>query len=450
MNPANPARMTSLLSESRPMRMKQLLTGPAWRAAVIPLLLTTSVNTAQQMTLPPISPGTSAIRGHVIDAITKQGVPGCTVRAFTGPEFRSATLETNDQGGYELTNIAAGSYSLFLTCPRHHSSACESADSGPNRCSSVNLVADQQRSNVNFRVTPGATARGRVVGADGVPIARAAVRLGAPLRNTDASFMVKPAFTDANGVFELVNLPAGEWRLEVDVPRPRGGLRPPIVYYPGGLTWDEAVGIELAAGKVTGNLTVVVPKIIEKTLTVRMAPDKAITRLAVSVLRAAPLTVLRLNLDRDGVATIKGMLPGRYVVAARGSSKRHQWAAFEVVDFAGDSVDVSLKLLPTGSIAGKVVAERGTLPPLDSVSVGASWVHDGAAVTPLDPDRIAVARNGSFRISDLFGTRKLQLSGLDPQWAIRAIRQKRRDVTTSGVEIVPGRTIETTIVVARQ
>jgi hypothetical protein len=431
------------------MRMKRLLTGPAWRAAVISLLLTTSVNTAQQMTLPPISPGTSAIRGHVIDAITKHGVPGCTVRAITGPEFRSATLETNDQGGYELTNIAAGSYTVLLTCPRHHSPVCESADSGPNRCWDINLVADQQRSDVNLRVTPGATARGRVVGAEGAPIARASVRLGA-LRNTGASFMLKPAVTDANGVFELVNLPAGEWRLEVDVPRPRGGLRPPIVYYPGGLTWDEAVGIELAAGKVTDNLTVVVPKIIENTLTVRMRPDRAITRLAVSVLRAAPLTVLRLDLDRDGVATIKGMLPGRYVVAARGSSKRHQWAAFEVVDFVEDSVDISLKLLPTGSIAGKVVAERGPLPPLDGVSVGASWVHDGAAITPLDPDRISVARNGSFRIGDLFGTRKLQLSGLDPQWAIRAIRQKRRDVTASGVEIVPGRTIETTIVVARQ
>jgi hypothetical protein len=432
------------------MRMKRLLTVPAWRAAVISLLLTASVNTAQQMTPPPISPGTSAIRGHVIDTLTKQGVPGCTVHAMTGPEFRSATLETNDQGRYELTNIAAGNYMVSLTCPRHHSSACESADSAPNRCSSITLVADQQRSDVNFRVTPGATARGRVVGADGAPIARASVRLGAPLRNTAASLMVKPAFTDANGVFELVNLPAGEWRLEVHVPRPRGGLLPPIVYYPGGLTWDEAVGVELAAGKVTGDLTVVVPKIIEKTLTVRMAPDKAITRLAVSVLRAAPLTVLRLDLDRDGIATIKGMLPGRYVVAARGSSKRKQLAAFKVVDFDESSVDVSLKLLPTGSIAGKVVAEPGTLLPLDGVSVGASWVHEGAAVTPLDPDWTAVARNGSFRINGLFGTRKLQLSGLDSQWAIRAIRQKRRDVTTSGVDIVPGRTIETTIVVARQ
>src|SRR6185436_9757734 len=98
-------------------------------------------------------------------------------------------------------------------------------------------------------------------------------------------------------------------------------------------------------------------------------------------------------------------------------------AAFKVVDFVEDSVEVSLKLLSTGSIAGTVVAERGTLLPLDGVSVGASWVHEGAAVTPLDPDRIAVARNGSFRIGDLFGTRQLQLSGLDPQWAIRAIRQ---------------------------
>lgn len=298
--------------------------------------------------------------------------------------------------------------------------------------------------------TPGATATGRVVAADGTPIARALVRLGAPLRDRSGA-MVRAAVTDGNGTFELRNIPAGSFRLEVELPRPRGGLSPPIVYYPGALTRDEAVRVEFAAGQVVGDLTIVVPQIIENTLTVRLGPrDKSITRVAVSVLRAAPLMVRQLDLDQQGVATISGMVSGRYVVAARGASKRKQFAAFEVVDFAEDSANVSLRLLPTGSIAGKIVAERSGRPPLGGVSVGAAWVHHGADVTPLAPDQTSVARNGAFRIDGLFGTRQLRVTGLDRQWVVRAVRQKRRDVTVAGVNILPGRTTEVTIVVAPQ
>ena len=297
-------------------------------------------------------------------------------------------------------------------------------------------------------VPTGATVRGRVVHADGTPISRATVGLG-PQRFDKASVLARRAVTDANGTFELKNLPAGSFRIEVEIPRPKGGPRPPIVYYPGGLTWDEALRVELAAGQVISDLTIVVPKIIENTMTVRLRPrDKAITQVAVSVLRAAPLMVRRLQLDQEGAATIQGLLPGRYVVAARGSSKSKQFAAFEIVDFVEPSASVSLHLLPTGSIAGKIVTERGKRPPLNGVSVGAAWVHKGNDVTPLAPHHVSVATNGAFRINGLFGTRQLRVTGLDPQWVVRAIRHKRRDVSASGVDIMAGRTTDVTIVVA--
>lgn len=298
-------------------------------------------------------------------------------------------------------------------------------------------------------VAPGATVRGRVVDADGTPIARAVVRLG-PQRFDKAHVSARPAITGADGRFELANLPAGSFRIEVQMPRPADGLLPPIVYYPGVLTWDEALRVELAAATVISDLTIVLPKIVEPTLTVALRPrDQAITRVAVSILRAAPLMVRRVDLDQQGVATIRGMVPGRYVVAARGSSKKKQFAAFEIVDFAESSASVALRLLPTGSIAGKIVTERGERPPFDGVSVGAAWVHDGADVAPLIPDHTPVGRNGGFRIGGLFGTRQLRVTGLDRNWVVRAVRQKRRDVTVSGIDIVPDRTIDATIVVAR-
>jgi len=223
------------------------------------------------------------------------------------------------------------------------------------------------------------------------------------------------------------------------------------VYYPGGLSWEEAIGVELVAGKVTDDLTVVVPRINENILTVVVPPpDATISDLAVSVLRESPLAVLRIELNAEGVGAVKGVLPGRYFVAARAASRDKQWAGFEVVDFIEDSFEARLQLLPTGSIAGRVVTDKGDLPPLDGVIVGASWIYDGAEVNPLAADEAKVAPDGSFRIDHLFGTRQLQLRALDLGWEVGAIRQNRTDVTTSGIVVVPDGTTEATILLRRR
>ena len=80
-----------------------------------------------------------------------------------------------------------------------------------------------------------------------------------------------------------------------------------------------------------------------------------------SVLHESPLLVRRIDLNAEGVGTLKGVLPGRYFVAARASSRDKQWAAFEVVDFIEDSYEARLQLMPTGSIAGRIVTDKGDL-----------------------------------------------------------------------------------------
>ena len=434
------------------MRMKRILIGSVRRAAVIPLLLAAPLVTAQQRpVIRPVASGTSSISGQVTDSISNAPVAGCQMQVMSGPDFQRATLTTDLDGSYALPDIAAGSYSFMLDCPGYLRS-CSGRDAvdGSTPFCHVDVVLDQQREGVDFRVTPGAIARGQVMTFDGRPVTRASVRLGRGIRG-EATFMVTPSTTDMEGRFELKNLPAGEWRLEVEIPPEPGGLRPPIVYYPGGLSWEEAIGVELVAGKVTDDLTVVVPRINENILTVVVPPpDATISDLAVSVLRESPLAVLRIELNAEGVGAVKGVLPGRYFVAARAASRDKQWAGFEVVDFIEDSFEARLQLLPTGSIAGRVVTDKGDLPPLDGVIVGASWIYDGAEVNPLAADEAKVAPDGSFRIDHLFGTRQLQLRALDLGWEVGAIRQNRTDVTTSGIVVVPDGTTEATIVLRRR
>jgi len=404
----------------------------------------------QPRVAPEIATGTSTIRGRVIDSVTKAPVAGCSIRITTSGGL--ANRVTDLAGTYELKDVAAGTYGLMpIECPGYLRSCYGGyAPDGAPLCTTVDLVRDQERDNIDISVIPGAIARGQVMTFDGKPVTRASVRLGRGMKG-EPTFMVTPVTTDTEGRFELVNLPAGEWRLEVEIPPVAGGLRPPIVYYPGGLSWEEAGGVELTVGKVTDRLTITLPRINENTLTVVVPPpDATIGDIAVSVLRESPLIVQRIDLNVEGVGTLKGVLPGRFFVSARASSRDKHWAAFEVVDFIEDSYEARLQLMPTGSIAGRIVTDKGDLPPLAGVIVGASWIYDGAEVNPLAVDEARAALDGSFRIDHLFGTRQLQLRALDVDWEVAAIRQDRTDVTSSGVVVVPDATTQATIVLRKR
>jgi hypothetical protein len=420
-----------------------------------------SMNATAQQRKParPIPPGTSTIQGHVIDNVTKAPVTGCRLEVNGSGFF--TTVVSGDDGAYQLKDIAAGEYFVNIQCPAHlmicfgsePASTRADADAALRRTCLVDVVRDQQR-DFNFLVTPGAIARGHVLGFDGRPIAGAVVRLGRGMRGEpvpNPGSATTPSRTDTDGRFEIARMPAGEWRLEVEIPPVPGGLTPPIVYYPGGLSWEEATGVQLIAGKVTDNLVVTVPRINENALTVAVPPpDGTITEVIVSVLQQSPLITRRLSLNADGIAVLKGVVPGRYFALALASSAGQRWAGFEVIDFLEGDHEARLQLLPTGSIAGKIVVDKGAGPGFDGVMVNAAWVHDGDEVNPVEFTEARAAADGSFRIDDLYGTRKLQLRAIGPEWEVAAVRQGGVDVTATGVAIAPGITTEVTIVVRRR
>jgi hypothetical protein len=291
-----------------------------------------------------------------------------------------------------------------------------------------------------------AIARGSVVDREGRPL-RATVQLGIPFRQRRSP--IPRARTRPDGSFELIGIPPGEWPIELYLP-PVEGLRPSVIYYPGVVSRDEARRIEFMSGAVVDRVNFIVPGGIARTLTIRVNSSlPAGVKIAASIMRASPVKPVRVDLDANGVATIKGLSEGRYFVAARAWSDRKAFVAFNTIDATLDAHEIALELAPAGRIAGRIVAAGGGTAPVDGLRAGALWVHEDVERNPLAPDQAAVAADGTFRIDGLFGRRQLQLIGLAPNWHIRSILRGRTDVMGTGVGVALGATVNVTIVVSR-
>jgi hypothetical protein len=361
--------------------------------------------------------------------------------------MRKADVTTGADGAYEFAGISDGNYYLRIECPSYLLGCVQSVASSGPPCGSVTVFKDQQLSNLDFKLTPAATVRGRVADSNGRPVAKASVRMGGPFLGNSLMFN-QAATTKDDGSFEIGGLAAGAWAFEVEVLPAPGAYRSPLVYYPGVLKRDEAGLVEVATGEVKDGVNVTLPPVLERTLTVRIPPpDATMTEVNVSLIRAEPLMTRRLDIDAEGQAVVTGLIDGRYVVMATARSGQQHWVDFQALDFLDESIEVPLQLRPSGRIRGRIVADRGGLPPLDGAIIGAAWVDNDVTLNPLAPDEASVAMDGSFELVEVFGRRMLQLVRFDPGWTIHSVQQGRSDVTEQGVDIAPGSTTEITIIV---
>jgi hypothetical protein len=421
---------------------------------VIPLLAALAIGEVSlaQRAETALQPGTSALDGAVLDVLSKEPIKGCTVTVVHLVNFRPSgggVTTTGPGGTYSFNAIAGGEYALNVSCAGYLPTCYRDPRVESPRCETVGVAVDQRKSNIDFHIVPEAKARGRVVDANGRPVPSATVRLGAPVGN--APFvMVKPTQTDRDGAFELSNLPAGEWQLEVEVPGTADAPRPPTIYFPGVLTSADAGSIELVAGKTLHDILVVAPPLEDNRMTVRVVMlEQAATKVDLSLVRVEPLMSRRIAVDDTGSGTVTGLAPGRYYLSARGYSNDGLSVAFDAVDFIGDSQETLLHMQPSSRIAGRIIGDRGATPSLDGVRVGAAWFHDGVEINPQAVDEAAVAPDGSFQFDGLFGTRQLRLFGLDPDFEVRSITQGRTDVT-AGFALAAGAQANVVIVVGRR
>ena len=84
---------------------------------------------------------------------------------------------------------------------------------------------------------------------------------------------------------------------------------------------------------------------------------------------------------------------------------------------------MALSLEPTARVNGRVIGDRGGLPPLDNARLVATWTDGTIALDPLGRDESSVGADGSFTIDGLFGRRTFPIAGLPDGWQVSAVRQ---------------------------
>ncbi len=299
---------------------------------------------------------------------------------------------------------------------------------------------------------PEATIRGTVLSPDGQ--ATPEIEIVAWAVGTER-LLGDPAVSDTEGKFTIAVVAPGQIILRAQ-PRIRfvdGKRLPPVnsppAYFPGVLDRLDAWPIDVKPGEIIELDFHMPPIFIGSIKTVVSGPDGYVLD-RVRVMRPEANQIKNVTVSDEGVGYVDSLREGRYAVAARGRTRDSLLAAHQFVQITGGEVTVSLSLEPTARVNGRVIVERGGLPPVANTRVVAAWTDGTIDLDPLGRDEGHVGPDGSFTIDGLFGRRIFRIAGLPADWQVTAIRQDRSDITSSGVDLAPGSAIEITIVVSRR
>lgn len=414
--------------------------------AVVFVALSARHLAAQVPTMESLRTGTASISGQVVDARSGEPLANVSV-ALTAPRIMGVLQAKTDEAGmYQFADLAEHDYNVRVLDPLYLQSCFGATDVMQLACSAITLQRNQRRTGIDLRLTLTAILRGRVLDDAGRPVAGANVAVQpAPSATPAGGLGLGGSQTKADGSFEL-SLAGGDWVLTLDMPVPADKPRPPAVFYPGVIGIQEAEVIRVSPGLVTSGLTFRYPKIADRSLTARVSAPPGATAKAY-VYRVEPRMRREIGLDAEGVGSVRGLLDGRYYVLA---VAHHDGSVLVTSEIANVYDTVELTLLPTeaGRISGKVVGERGGLPPLDDVRVSANWFdEDGEEIDPVAFNESTLGAGGSFFLDGLFGLRRIQLAGLPPEWRVLSIREGRNDIATTGITVASGATVAVVITI---
>jgi hypothetical protein len=408
--------------------------------------------------------GTAVIRGRIVTADTGSSpIRRAQVRAVSGSR-ETRLVATDAQGAFEFRDLPAGRWEL--TASKAGFVTMRFGQRRPFEAGRPIEVADGQAlERVNFSLPRGAAITGRVLDEFGDPVANARVQA---LRNqvVQGTRRLTPvgisSQSDDTGAFRLYGLMPGNYfvsatirALPFDDSDEASGYAP--TYYPGTGSVTEAQPITLEVAQEASIsfalMAVRTARISGSVLNSTGAPlaGGMVMLVASDAIGGGPMAFGAGNrVGPDGTFTLTNVAPGSYTLTASNAAPgpgRALDVAFELgslpLTVAGEDV-TGITLVTSGgaTLTGIVSPASGSIAKLQTTGLQIT-----TQPVPFERGFGGMARptrvesDGTFMLTNLFGSRLIRVNGLPQEWMLDAIIVAGSDVTDTPVDFGPNEAI---------
>lgn len=431
---------------------------------------------AQVTPVPGIGPaapaaGSAVIRGSVVAADTGSPVRRAQVRAVSTDNQDNRVAVTDDQGRFELRELAGGRYTLMAS--RAGFVTLQYGQRRPNeRGTPVEVAAGGVLDRIAFSLPRGGVITGHITDDAGEPLAETQVQVLRSMFAPGGRRMLpvgRGDTTDDQGAFRIYGLMPGEYVvsavLRAPMPMAMANGRPAAsvdqgyapTYYPGTPSLGDAQRVTVGVGQeVSGVSFGLIPTRVARISgrVVGGPPGQAEGFVMVMPEDGAMVGPASGGgmVQPDGTFELAAVPPGRYTlrVQPRGRREAEDLVGMTTVTVAGvDLAGVVIPLQRPGTISGRIEFEGG---PPAGLTAGQVRVMP----MPSDPVNGRLMMTGPPRTADDFtftigGTSApVFLRVTAPGWHLKAIEHSGQDVTDSPIPLAPGTVVEGVRVVLTQ
>jgi len=434
--------------------------------------------------------GLAALSGRVLRGDTGAAVKRAIVR-LAGQDTRDRrTVQTDDNGRYQFTDLQAGRYTVTVSKAGFITLAY--GQKHPRQPAlPIQVDAGRPLVNVNIALPRGSVITGHVVDEDGEPMTRALVQV---LRYVYRQGLrqIEPAGTDQTddrGQYRVFDLEPGEYFVRVTLPRRRGGvgaggpggrgarggrggrggggffgaldvedpnatgLAPS--YYPGVTMLRAAVPLTLGLSQEMAGVNFAAQLVrMARVGGMVFGPDGSPARgtqvllTSSEVMGRRPGSTLAGRVDRDGYFEVTNVPPGSYTVQALSGRGRRDsepvFASLKIAVDGQDITDLTMMLRHGAEISGMLTFDGTQLPDpsdLEPLLVTTSPINP----TPFEQrggSNAGVEPDGSFVLSDIDGgPRLIRMNRLPDGLQLKAVYLEGRDVIDAPRDFAAGQSI---------
>jgi protocatechuate 3,4-dioxygenase beta subunit len=415
------------------------------------LLLCFTANTPSQSRDAKPAPAASISGRVLLKEEPLRGVPVVLIqRGAPVPNNRYTALAkavTDEDGRFQMTGIAAGSYLVFPSAPGF---IIKNEGEPYEQGKPVSLDEGETLEGMNFALQRGAVITGRVTDFNHQPLIETRIdlsKLDEQGRPTGYYFNdYQMLLTDDRGIYRIYGLPAGRYRVSVGFAPNSNALRIGTgsgyyqrTFHPDTMDEAKATILELSEGDEANNIDISLGRPMKSYSAKGRIIDEAGkpvpnmqygygTIMTVGQGSALGSMGATSNVTNSrGEFLLEGIMPGRYAAFALKGDESDNYTEptiFEVSDANVTGIEVRMKR--GASISGIAVLE-GTNDPKVLALLQNTFINAQLVPRGLDPwrtNRPKIAADGSFRIS-----------GLRPGKVQLSIQTNEKNITLSRIEV---------------